>query len=170
MYDWTVLDKAVSMTLDSGRIGMPVFVRWTAAVAERMESSSPQEGCTFVDSKAQLAAMVVCTSRWLKASVRRLYVSGTETQGHLSLTVEYTTGSSALLALTLAHNRPHINLAIYGNLGALYHNEELSPYVGSLDSSRARAAEQEVLVILEAMNQSLTMQQPSVLSQAEAQP
>lgn len=166
MYDWTVLDKAVSMTLDSGRIGMPVFVRWTAAVAER----SPQEGCTFVDSKAQLAAMVVCTSRWLKASVRRLYVSGTETQGHLSLTVEYTTGSSALLALTLAHNRPHINLAIYGNLGAVYHNEELSPYVGSLDSSRARATEQEVLVILEAMNQSLTMQQPSVLSQAEAQP
>jgi hypothetical protein len=119
--------------------------------------------------------MTAYTGGWLSASLRRLYATGTESQGHLSLALDYVTGSSALLALTLAHNRPHMALAIYGSHGALYHNEFIAPLRdGSLSPLQAgggagnglaeNAFDQDQLVFLNAIEQSLALQQPVELA------
>ncbi len=159
MYDWPMLYQAVSATLDSDRIGAPVFVRWTASVAQNKNVL-----------KAQLAEMTACANRWLAANVRQLYATGAEAQGHLSLALEYATGGSALLALALAHNRPYMNLAIYGARGAVYHNDFIA--LSSPEAVTAQRASPTVIaassnlstpdahVILEAIDQSLAANQP----------
>lgn len=150
----SILDQTVSGALAAGRVGVPVFVRWTAAVA-----------ATTVDLKPHLATMTVCTNRWLADSLQRLYATGAEQQGHLALTLDYGNGASALLALTLAHGHPHINLAIYGNQGALYHNEFIVPardgdltrqLHGDDDANRAQ--------LMAALEIALVSQQPVLLT------
>lgn len=164
----TLLNQTVSANLGSlsdahdphsGRIGTPVFVRWTAAVAESQEVL-----------KTQLAEMTLYTGRWLSAKLCRLYATGTQTQGHLSLALEYVSGSSALLALTLAHHRPHISLAIYGTHGALYHNDFIAPTRDGALSPLPTGARpedgalnefaQESRRFLDAIEQSLALHQP----------
>jgi hypothetical protein len=160
-----VLNVAVNANLDNGRIGVPVFVRWTAAVAESKDVL-----------KWQLAEMTACTSRWLAADLHRLYATGTEAQGHLSLALEYATGSSALVALTLAHDRPHVNLAVYGNDGAIYHKDFIVPIrdgniaphfaTGNTESGLV----QNALVCLQAIEESLTANRPVELNRSGGQP
>ena len=116
MHYLVLLDQTVTPTIESGRIGAPLFIRWIASVAESKRVL-----------KAHLVEMTAYTNRWLAADLRRLYSTGAQAQGHFSLSLEYANGSSALLALTLAHDRPHSHLAIYGNHGAIYHNPSISP-------------------------------------------
>lgn len=158
----THLDQTITSTLTTERIGTPVFVRWTAAVATSKE-----------DLKEQLATMTIHANRWLAidciGDLHRLYATGAEAQGHLSLSLTYTTGVSALLALTLAHNRPHSNLAIYGNSGAIYHNDFIVPARDgavtrqSVDDNGGRTMTQGIRVILDAIDASLAQGQPSLL-------
>jgi hypothetical protein len=160
----TVLHQTVNATLNSGRIGTPVFVRWTASMADSKDVL-----------KVQLVDMVIYTGQWLSATVRRLYATGAEAQGHLCLTLEYTTGGSALalLALTLAHNRPHTSLAIYGNQGAVYHNEFIAPIRDgflSPGSSREHGLNSDPLFFLEPIEQSLAQRQPIELPVEGEQP
>jgi hypothetical protein len=151
----TVLNQTVDANLKSGRVGTPVFVRWTASIAQSNDLL-----------KTQLAEMATYTGRWLSADLCRLYATGTESQGHLALALEYVSGSSALLALTLAHNRPSIALAIYGTHGALYHNEFIVPIrdgsLSPLQTSRNAESgfDQEPPLILAAIEQSLARLQP----------
>ena len=155
MYDWTVLYQAVSATLASGRISTPVFVRWTASVAQSRDVL-----------KAQLAEMIACTNGWLAADVRQLYATGAETQGHLSLALEYATGGSALLALTLAHNRPYMNLAIYGERGAVYHNDLMVLTGVEGIAAASSGSDPNARAILEAIDQSLAGKRPIALFRA----
>lgn len=165
MYYLTLLNQTVRANLANARIGTPLFVRWTASIAQG-PGSLP----------TQLAEMSAYVSDWLAAGPSRVYATGTEAQGHLSLALNYDNGSSALLALTLAHNRPHIALAIYGNQGALYHNDFIAPIRdGSLaplplvnqseDSFKlARRLFQKTI------EQSLARQAPITLAHAGGQP
>lgn len=116
MYDWTVLNQTVSETLAGGRVGAPVFVRWTAAAAQ-----------TNDDLKPLLAEMSFYADTWLAATPRRLYAAGAASHGHLSLALEYDNGGSALLAITLAYDHPFMNLAILGARGAIYHTDSEVP-------------------------------------------
>jgi hypothetical protein len=162
------LHQTVSATLASGRIGAPVFVRWTAALAQSEEVL-----------KAQLAEMSAYANLWLAAPVQRLYATGAQGQGHLSLTLEYDTGSSALLALTLAYDRPFINLAIYGARGAVYHNDSLAmpQLIGDELLAGARppgqmgpasdTATTTTTEMLAAIDRSLAVNRPVGLSHAE---
>ena len=160
----TLLNQTVRANLDNARIGTPLFVRWTASIAQ-----SPGSLPT------QLAEMSAYVSDWLAAGPVRLYATGTEAQGHLSLALNYDNGSSALLALTLAHSRPHIALAIYGNQGALYHNDFIAP---TRDGSLAPLSsvnqdedsfEQARLLFQETIEQSLAHQAPITLAHAGGQ-
>lgn len=159
----TILNQTVNASLNSGRIGTPVFVRWTASVAESKSAL-----------KMQLAEMAAYTGCWLSAGLHRIYATGTESQQHLSLTLEYDTGSSGLLALTLAHNHPHMSLAIYGSHGALYHNEFISPIRdGSLSRLQVGCDEnvfdQDPRVFRDAIEQSLALYQPIALGHSGGQ-
>lgn len=151
----TALHQSVMTTLAADRIGAPVFVRWTAATAASADELRPH-----------LAAMTIYATRWLNDELRRLYATSDVGQGHLALTLEYAAGGSALLALTLAHGRPHVSLAIFGNGGAIYHSDFIVPARdGSLAStSPSGNAAAEIRSILAAMDASLAGRQPVPLS------
>lgn len=150
MYDWTVLDQAVSAALTGGRVGTPVFVRWTASVAHANE-----------DLRPLLLEMSRFTDLWLASQKRRLYAAGGDSRGHLSLALDYVNGSSALLAIALAHNRPYVDIAVYGSDGAIYHSDSSSlPRRGSTADLSDPSAAPELLAALEnslAANQPVTL-------------
>ena len=158
MYDWTVLNQTVSESLASGRVGAPVFVRWTAAAAS--------DGG---DLKPLLAEMCACAESWLSAGPSRLYATGEEAHGHLSLALEYVNGCSALLAITLTNGRPFMNLAILGARGAIYHSDStiLSPFEDSPSESDAEILSSAALSPAEtvaAIDRSLAASLPVALS------
>ena len=180
MYDWTVLNQAVGAALASGRVGAPLFVRWTASAAQSKD-----------DLKPLLVEMSLFTGLWLDASPRQLYATGVESHGHLSLALKYDNGGSALLALTLAHGRPFMDLAIYGAKGAIYHTDSAAlarsgtadPRTGDSDERRPQQLERDspaqhpdsnafpsALDALTAVDRSLEDNQPVLLSDQGGQP
>ena len=180
MYDWTVLNQAVGAALASGRVGAPLFVRWTASAAQSKD-----------DLKPLLVEMSLFTGLWLDASPRQLYATGVESHGHLSLALKYDNGGSALLALTLAHGRPFMDLAIYGAKGAIYHTDSAAlarsgtadPRTGDSDERRSQQSADLSLVEypdwyeflstldpLTAVERSLESNQPVLLSDQGGQP
>lgn len=143
---WTTLNRTVGATLAAGRVGRPVFVRCTAALAESAETM-----------KDHLAEMIYYVNGWLSASVRRVYVQGAQAQGHLVTSLEYQTGCSALLVLALAYNQPHIDLSILGSGGAIYHREVVQP---SRDGWLKPEVTDKVTKIMIAVDQSLATGKP----------
>jgi len=113
---WHSLKQGVEAALETERIGEPVLVRCTAGVAEGPDELGPAMG--------QLLALA---EGWLGAPPRKVYALGDGEQGHLSATVEFTGGATAILAVTLGRGRPAIDLAVVGNRGAIYQNENLVP-------------------------------------------
>ncbi len=158
MYDWTVLNQTVSETLAGGAVGEPVFVRWTAAAAP----NTP-------DLKPLLAEMSACAESWLSARPRRVYATGSADAGHLSLALEYENGQSALLAISLAHNYPSMNLIILGALGAIYQaDSEVTARAGKqasgTDVRRQHSALLSTPRMVAAIDKSLFSNQPVSLS------
>ena len=158
MYDWTVLNETVSETLANGRVGVPVFVRWTAAAAKSSDELKPL-----------LAEMCGYAGSWLATGPRRLYANGAEAQGHLSLSLEFENGSSALLAVTLSNGRPFMSLVILGARGAIYHSDtEILPRAdgGGEDEVAGMRQAQNLASsdTLAAIDRSLTANEPVALS------
>ncbi|MEZ4664211.1 MAG: hypothetical protein R2911_42315 [Caldilineaceae bacterium] len=151
----TTLNQSVTAVLAANRIGAPIFVRWTAATAASADELKPH-----------LAAMTIYTTHWLHGELRRLYATGDVGQGHLALTLEYATGNSALLALTLARGRPHVSLAIFGNQGAIYHSDFIVPARdGDLaPPSHTDFESDEKYLVLSTIEASLSARQPVELS------
>jgi len=113
---WNTLKQAIQTTLNTGRVGTPVFVRCTAALAGPAEPLSQTA-----------AAMASDINTWLAASPARLYALGSPDQGHVTVSLEYPSGCTALLSLALAQARPQIDLAVFGSKGAIYHTEAIQP-------------------------------------------
>lgn len=157
MYDWTVLNQTVSQSLAGGTVGTPVFVRWTAAAAQNTPELKPL-----------LAAMSACAESWLSARPRRVYATGSADAGHLSLSLEYDNGQSALLAISVAHNHPTMNLIILGARGAIYKTdiEVTAPAVNlaaGTDESLQPSADLSTSQMVAAIDKSLFSQQPVLL-------
>lgn len=164
MYDWTVLNHTVSESLAGGHVGAPVFVRWTAAAANSGRELKPL-----------LAEMCAYAGSWLSAGPSRLYATGEEADGHLSLALEYDNGASALLAITLTNGRPCMNLAVLGARGAIYHTDSTilsradgtaSEFDTEILSSAALSLEETVAAI----ERSLAASLPVPLSPSGDQP
>ncbi len=158
MYDWTVLNQTVSETIAAGSVGAPVFVRWTAAAAQ----STPE-------LKPLLAEMSACAENWLSARPRRVYATGSADAGHLSLALEYANGQSALLAISLAHDHPSMNLIILGARGAIYQTDsEVTARAGNLAGGMDERLLQSALLstsqMVAAIDKSLFSKQPVLLS------
>ena len=152
MYDWTVLNLAVSAALAGGRVGTPVFVRWTASVAQ-----------SEAELKPLLGQMSQYAEQWLASRPRQVYAAGAETDGHLSMALELANGSSALLAIALAHGRPNLDIAVYGSDGALYHSGPSA--LPGPDAAADSPVSPPASDALGALNSSLATNQPVLLSE-----
>lgn len=158
MYDWTVLDQTVSETLAGGRVGAPLFVRWTAAAAQNN-----------AELKSLLAEMSAYAETWLSGQPRRIYATGSADDGHLSLALEFENGQSALLAITLAHDNPSMNLAILGARGAIYHTDSDVParaenLAGGPEERNQQSTVLSTSKMVAAIDKSLFAKQPVALS------
>ena len=158
MYDWTVLNQTVSETLASDTVGTPLFVRWTAAAAQ-----------TSPELKPLLAEMSACAESWLSGRPRRVYATGSADAGHLSLALEYENGQSALLAISLAHSHPSMNLIILGARGAIYQSDaEVTARAGNLAAGKNERRQNVSLMstprMVSAIDKSLFTKQPVLLS------
>lgn len=154
------LDQTVTVALTEQRIGMPVFVRWTAALAESNALLS-----------TGLAEMVHSVTDWLGAPLSQLYATGLEDDGHLCLALTYETGVTAIVALTLAHDQPQSNLAIYGNRGAIYHHEIINIPKVPCDSLRGEKNDRAMYkTILAAIDEATSSRQPITLPKSGEQP
>ncbi len=158
MYDWTVLNQTVSETLAGGRAGAPLFIRWTAAAAQ-----------DTAELKPLLAEMSAYAETWLSAKPRRIYATGSADSGHLSLALEFETGESAVLAITLAHDHPSMNLAILGAFGSIFHTDSHQPAPAEnpgsgLDQSMQPSTILSTSQMVAAIDKSLFSKQPVTLS------
>lgn len=146
MQYWIDLNRAVEANLAKGHVGQPVFVRCTAAVAERVETI-----------KDHLAEMIYYVNGWLTASIWRVYAMGEQAQGQVVISLEYDSGYSALLTCALDHKLPQIDLTILGSRGAIYHREFIQP---PRDGSLTPKVMDHMQRLMIAVDQSLATGQP----------
>jgi hypothetical protein len=121
------LHRAVTSTLAGNRIGQPVFVRYLLHQPEPSES--------VVDHLAQLSATV---HDWIAQPLDRVYALGSLESGHVSLSLQFRNGATALVSLAQGGPQPGgVDLLVLGNHGAIYH-ETAGPAVLDLDARADR--------------------------------
>src|SRR5437588_12376995 len=81
------LHRTVQQTVEGGRLGQPVFVRYA------LETSDPDEAVP-----ARLAAGVATVSGWLRQPLDRVYAVGSVAAGQVALTLEYRAGATAVVS------------------------------------------------------------------------
>jgi hypothetical protein len=107
--DTDELSAAVEGVLAAGRIGQPVFVRFTL--------HGPDEGDAILD---RLVRMVQAVRRWLGQALDRLLAVGSLERGQVALTLQFREGATALVSF--ARGRGHgdgIDLMLLGNRGTI---------------------------------------------------
>ncbi len=106
------LHRSVQTTLTSGRLGRPVFVRYTVQGLDRPEAIVPK--------LAQITAVV---RSWLGQPLDQLYAIGTTESGQVALTLHFREGATALVSFARSQPRGDgVDLLVIGNHGALYHD------------------------------------------------
>ena len=111
---WVSVDQGVKEALSNGRVGTPVFVRWTLLAAGEMESV---EG-----SLCRMAEQVIS---WFESGPERVYALKTDRSGFLSAGLEFASGQTALLTAGLSQGRPSVDFIMLGSEGAAYKREDL---------------------------------------------
>ncbi len=95
----------------SGRIGRPVFVRWTETVRERGSAQATAD------------AAVGHVSGWMGAAPDRRTVIGSQDAGNLTVFCAWDGGQSAIVATSVASAdaRSGLDIALIGSSGAAYY-------------------------------------------------
>jgi hypothetical protein len=112
------LYETVKEILDTGRLGVPVFVRCVAQIAsgsERVEDV--------------LARMLTMACSWLEASPLRVYAQSKDGSRQITATVHYVGGQTSIVSVNAAPGGATgvRSLMLLGNKGALYHDGEVLP-------------------------------------------
>jgi hypothetical protein len=111
------LYQTVNEIIDTGRLGVPVFVRCIIQVA----SGSEQVGNI-------LARMLTMASSWLKSSPLEVYAQSNDRLRQITVTIKYTDGQTSIVSVSASGAAHRIDLMLLGNKGGLYHNgDALSP-------------------------------------------
>lgn len=106
------LPRAVQGTLDSKRLGQPVFVRYTLQGLDQPALIAPR-----------LAQMTTIVRGWLNQTIERVYAVGTMESGQVALTLQFREGGTA--QVSFARGQPRglgVDLMVLGNHGAIYHD------------------------------------------------
>lgn len=109
---WDSLSKGIQAAIKTGRVGTPVFVRWTVLAAR---NASQVESI--------LGEMSIRVREWLGAAPDKLYALGKVESGSIALNLEFTTGQTALLTAGLSHTHTEVDLTLLGSDGTIYHHE-----------------------------------------------
>jgi hypothetical protein len=106
------LHRAVGATLASGRLGRPVFVRYTLQGLDRSEAIT-----------SRLTQITATVRDWLGQPLEQLYALGTIESGQVALTLRFRDGATALVSFARAALRGDgVDLFVLGNHGAIYHD------------------------------------------------
>ena len=100
---------------ESGRIGRPVFVRWTATFVAEVENSSDLAEAALSDISSIFGAEPESSSEMGKGE-----------SGNVSMICRWVGGQTALIAtgVTSADQRPGLDITLIGTEGAAYHRED----------------------------------------------
>ena len=125
------LYETVKEILDTGRVGVPVFVRCVAQIATGSESV-----------EAVLARMLTMACSWLEASPLRVYAQSydsplgkggwgdlKDSSRQITATVHYVGGQTSIVSVNAVPGADTgvRSLMLLGNKGALYHDGEVLP-------------------------------------------
>ncbi len=158
---WHGLYQTLAATLETGRIGRPVFVRCTVVLAERVEIAEIAEMLN-----STMARLVSDLEGWFSARPHRVYALGAPDEGHIITTLEYPSGPTALLALSLnslnsssssGPAQSQVHLTVLGATGAIYHDQALYPGQAGLLEPQLTGHGQAVMAAIE---QSLLLKKP----------
>lgn len=140
------LARAVASNIESGRIGGPVFLRWTV-LADTLDGGIESAIC----------AMASKASDWMGSPLRSLFAMASSGCSTITVLADFPAGQTALLTAGRAHGRPEIDFTLLGENGALYHHD-LPQFVpqGNFDADRCGRDE----LILEMVRDSLRSGSP----------
>ena len=151
---WNALTQAIEASLLTRQVGSLVFVRLTAALVDDVSGLHNA-----------LEASVQAVTDWFGLPPRRVYALGSPDREQMTVGLEFVSGSSALIALTLAHGQPQIDLAVIGNQGVIYHREMIQAdptlslaFPPSPDNST-------ISPLMKAIEQSFYVNEPVVISE-----
>ena len=111
------LYRTINEILDTGRLGVPVFVRCIIQVAPGSEHMGNV-----------LARVLTMASSWLKSSPLEVYAQSNDRLRQITVTIKYTDGQTSIVSVSASGAAHRIDLMLLGNKGALYHDgDALSP-------------------------------------------
>lgn len=116
------LYQTVKEILDTGRVGVPVFVRCVVQVAPETEHVGNV-----------LARMLTMVCSWLEASPLRVYAQSRDDpmgrgSRQITVTIHYVGGQTSIVSVNAALGAAtRVDLTVLGNKGALYHDGEALP-------------------------------------------
>ena len=111
------LHQIIEEIIDTGRVGVPVFVRCAAQLPPAKEN--------MYDVLARVLTMAVS---WLKASPLRVYVQIGDNLRKITATVQCTGGQTAVVSVNATPDAtPQVDIMMLGNKGALYHDGDALP-------------------------------------------
>ena len=140
---WDSISAAVQSAIDSGRVGVPVFVRWTVLRA--------------VDNRGVdriLSTMAGRVSSWFESEPHRLYTLGSPDTPSASLSLTFPDGPTALLVSGSGDHRNEVDLTLLGNQGAIYHHEFPTEAVVGLLEPQLDPSTDRLLEVIHASRQS----------------
>ncbi len=109
-----IIYETVKEIVDSGRVGIPVFMQCTVQVAPETEQLEDV-----------LVRMLAMSCSWLGASPLRVYVRNDRNWTQISAAVEYAGGQTSIVRVNTAPGvTPRLDFMLLGNKGALCHDAE----------------------------------------------
>ena len=143
---WEALQQSVRSCIQAGQIGTPVFVRCTAITADTQDVIL-----------SQAAGVIMCLNDWFSSVPAQIYAVGQETSGHCAVTLQYPTGATAILSVSLDHSQPNIDLTVIGSEGAAYHSQTIQTL---RDGSLMPLKSGELESVVGAIRSSLSLNRP----------
>lgn len=111
------LYRTVNEIIDTGRLGIPVFVRCIVQVVP---------GSEYVGNI--LARVLTMASSWLRSSPVEVYAQSNDKLRQITVTIKYTDGQTSIVSVSASGVANRVDLMLLGNKGALYHDgDALSP-------------------------------------------
>lgn len=111
------LYETVKEILETGRVGVPVFLRCSAQI---------EAGDDYVEEVLMRILAMACS--WMDAVPLRLYAQNGNKSNHLTVTAHYVGGQTAIVSVNAAPGiKDSLDLMLLGNKGALYHDSESLP-------------------------------------------
>lgn len=111
------LYETVKEIVETGRIGIPVFVRCLVEVLPGRESAGNI-----------LGKVLAMTCSWLEAFPQEVYARTGKKDSHISVTTRHTGGQTSIVSISMVQDgATRVDLMLLGNKGAIYQDGDALP-------------------------------------------